>query len=50
MARSVIKVYGVLLIGDEKILSDEADKTKEKVFSDLKLIIKTAYNELIIAQ
>ena len=30
MARSVIKIYNVLLTGDNKILEDDRDKTKEK--------------------
>ena len=45
-----IKVYGVLLTGDKKILEDEADETKEKVVSELKFLNKTAYNGLILAQ
>ena len=50
MARYVIRVYNVLIIGGWKILEDDADKTKVKVISELNLINKTAYNELILAQ
>ena len=50
MERSGIKVYNVLLTGDNKNPADDADKTKEKLVSYLKFLNKTAYNEFILAQ
>ena len=49
MERSGINVYNVLLTGDKIIPSNDADKTKEKGISVLKVLIKTSYNELILA-
>ena len=49
MAGSEIKGYHVLLTGDNKILTDEADKTKEKMYA-LKLLNFTAYNVIILTQ
>ena len=45
-----IKGYHVLLTGAKKIPADDADKTKEKYISSLKLLNFTADNELMIAQ
>ena len=49
MARSVIRGYDVLLIGDKKILADDAGETKVKGFYYLRLINKIAYNEMILS-
>ena len=46
--RAEIKGCDVLLTGDKKILADDTDE--KKGVSDLKLLNKTAYNELIPAQ
>ena len=50
MARSGIKGYDVLLTDDSKITAYDKDKTKERGVSDLELLNKTAYNELILAK
>ena len=39
-----------LRIDDNKISSDDTDKTKDKGVSELKLLNKTAYNDLLLAQ
>ena len=49
-ARVVIKGYDVLLTGDNTILVYDAEKTKLKGFYELKLLNKTANNDLILAQ
>ena len=48
MERVGIKIYDVLLTCDKKIPAYDAEKTKEKVVSALKLLKKIAYDELII--
>ena len=45
-----IKGDHVLLTGAKKIPADDADETKEKYISALKLLNFTAYNDLIPAQ
>ena len=51
MEISGIKVYNTLLTGDKKITADDADKIKdEEVTTELKLLNKKAYNELILSQ
>ena len=50
MARDEIKGWYVLLIGDKKNLTDNAQKTKEKLISILKLLNKIEYNEMILTQ
>ena len=50
MEGSGMKGYDVLLKGVRKILEDHKYETKEKWFSELKLINKTAYKDLILAQ
>ena len=49
-AGSGIKVYHVILTGAKKIPANDAEKTKEKENSALKLLKFTAYNEIILAQ
>ena len=46
MARYGIKGYDLLLPGDKIALSDDTYETKVKRVSELKLLNKTAYNEL----
>ena len=58
MAYVVGKIHGkswnqainVLLTSDKKILADDADKMFLEGVSELKLLNKTSYNELILAQ
>ena len=50
MARYEIRVYDVLLTVDKKIPSDNSYKVKLEGVSELKLLNKKAYNELIPAQ
>ena len=50
MAGAVIKVYDVILAGAKKIPADDEHKTQEKESSAPKLLIFTAYNDLILKQ
>ena len=51
MERLGIEGYGILLIGDAEIPSDNADETKYNgVTATLELLNKTAYNRHILAQ
>ena len=51
MKRAVINVYDTPLTGDTEISDDNAYKTKDNVVMDtLKLLNKTAYKKLILAQ
>ena len=50
MEIAVIEGYDNLLTGDQKIPADDTDIIKDKGVSELKLTIKTAYNDLILAQ
>ena len=50
MEISGIKEYDVLLTVDKKILAYDANKTNIEGVSELNLLNKTAYNELILAQ
>ena len=45
-----IEGYDVLLTGENKMPSNYADKIKEKGLFELKLLKKTAYNDLIPTQ
>ena len=47
ISRPGIKICDVLITGDKK---DYSKETKLKVVSELKLLNKTAYNELVLAQ
>ena len=47
MTRAGFKGYYVLLTGDKKTPEDGAEK---KIVSDLKLLKKTAYNDLKLSQ
>ena len=49
MSRTGIKGYHILITGDKNILVGDALK-KIKSFSELKLLNKTAYNNLILTQ
>ena len=50
MERYGIKGYDVLLTGDKKIPIDDPEEKKVKEVSELRLINKTTYNELILSQ
>ena len=50
MTRAGIKLYHFILTGAYKILTDDADETKEKKVSALKLLNKITKNELVTAQ
>ena len=50
MTRSGIKGYHVLLPGAREIPANNADKTKVKEISSLKLLNFTTYNNLILTQ
>ena len=48
--RHGIKGCDNLLTSDKKILADDADETKYKGISELKLFYRTDYNNMILAQ
>ena len=50
MKIALIKGCNTLLTDDNKIPSDEADKTKDESVTALKFINNIDYNEMIIAQ
>ena len=51
MERSVLKGYNILTTGDAGIPVDNEDETKDIVVTaTLKLLNKTAYNRLVLAQ
>ena len=46
----IIKGYDVLLTGDNKIKTDNWDKTKAEGIFESKLFNNTSYNELVLTQ
>ena len=49
MARSGIKGYDILLTGKTKILSDDTEEKYKGIIGILRLLKRTAYNEMIFA-
>ena len=50
MARARIEVYDILLTCDNIFFAGDAYKTEDKVVSGFKVLNKTSYHEMVLAQ